>query len=669
MLDLHRFYSKIYLNSSSNISDVGTEQCLLPHFSEEALIKICDLAIVHLNKQPTLLTLEGDYTVVGDIHGNIHDLLRILKQNGSPGKTKYIFLGDYVDRGSYSVEVISLLLSLMIIFPKNVYLLRGNHEILSTNRIYGFYDEIIKNGYTITLYNKFNAVFDYMSLAAVLNNESLLLHGGIGPNVKTLSSISSIAKPVPLNDVVNEILWSDPEVKATNFAPNTLRGQGFFFGSAAARNFLMRNNLKRLIRGHQVETTGIGSFDDNRVLTVFSSSCYCGRINACAVIHIRNNRVISESYPPMRKPARMPSAPPPTIRNKITPKENIPQEQQTANANANTNTNTNANIKQQTTHQQQKQQNQTVSNKSNVHPAENIRQQQPEKVRVQPQSQREYMLQLQKQTDNLSVKSSGAAPARMGQAIHQRSTSDTSSFTAGRSVKFVQRENEPPLSPSIRPAARSSLAVMGKTKSQPLFETPKEETRTKPATNATASKLKNPMTTSSPYLLQDTNKRQPPTRTMSSPYLTKRPASPAQDQKPITTAQSSTQRPRSKSPLKQEKSFKNELKNPPNSNLQLTSQSAQRFTKSAVRIQSNSQMSAIPLKTTYSSQNRNTQQEIPISKTSRPFSSSSPRFNIDASSVTYSHASNPLSARRTLKSETSVPADAKTYTYTRTYVK
>lgn len=300
MFQVHDFYSRVFLNKNIDIEKVGTSSYPLPTFSEQLYMTICTLSIQHLKRQPTLINLTGNFVVVGDLHGNIHDLLRILRKNGSPSQTKYIFLGDYIDRGDYSLEVMTLLLTLMLMFPESVILLRGNHEVAEINKMYGFYAQIMKSKYSMNLYKKFNMVFDYLSLAAILNKETLLVHGGIGPNVQTLSAISSIKKPIELTEPVIEMLWSDPDMKTLTFSSST-RGQGCCFGISALRAFLMRCSLKRIIRGHQVEATGIGSFDDNRVITVFSSSCYCGRKNCSAIIHMENEKVITETYPPLKK--------------------------------------------------------------------------------------------------------------------------------------------------------------------------------------------------------------------------------------------------------------------------------------------------------------------------------------------------------------------------------
>lgn len=132
---------------------------------------------------------------VGDIHGQYGDLIKIFEKGGFPGDVNYLFLGDYVDRGKKSIECICLLLAYKIKHPENFFMLRGNHECASINRIYGFYDEC-KRKYNLKLWKIFSDVFNVMPVAALIGEKILCMHGGLSPELKNLQQITSIPRPI-----------------------------------------------------------------------------------------------------------------------------------------------------------------------------------------------------------------------------------------------------------------------------------------------------------------------------------------------------------------------------------------------------------------------------------------------------------------------------------------
>lgn len=136
-------------------------------------------------QQPILLELEAPLKICGDIHGQYTDLLRLFEYGGFPPEANYLFLGDYVDRGKQSLETICLLLAYKIKYPENFFLLRGNHECASINRIYGFYDEC-KRRYNIKLWKTFTDCFNCLPIAAIIDEKIFCCHGGLSPDLQVI---------------------------------------------------------------------------------------------------------------------------------------------------------------------------------------------------------------------------------------------------------------------------------------------------------------------------------------------------------------------------------------------------------------------------------------------------------------------------------------------------
>jgi protein phosphatase len=255
----------------------------------------------HFKRQPSVLDIDGEVTIIGDLHGNILDLLRILGAN-SPESNKLLFLGDYVDRGSFSIEVVTLLFSLVLNFPNHIYLLRGNHEFSMMNTLYGFSDEIQSVYKSASLYYFFQKAFCFLPLAAIVNQNILCLHEGIIPSFQTINQIRQLKRPIQdCTGVVSDIVWSDPDGYLQEFADSP-RGIGVVFGQQAARTFLSKNNLRMIIRGHECVTNGYETMFNSQIMTVFSSSNYLpDEINFCGYVKSRaQNRLESFRLPNIR---------------------------------------------------------------------------------------------------------------------------------------------------------------------------------------------------------------------------------------------------------------------------------------------------------------------------------------------------------------------------------
>lgn len=269
------------------VTSVNSETPINTRLSSKEIHDIIDLVIKTLEMEPTVLYLETDIHVVGDIHGNIVDLLRIFEKIGYPPEQKYLFLGDYVDRGNNSIEVITLLYCLKILYPKNIFLLRGNHETRNISSVYGFMNEVLRK-YNTNLYNHFITSFYNLSIAAIIGGSTLCLHGGISKQFHYLSDLEVLAKPteIPPDSIFSDIVWSDPLDIFSKFAPNT-RGSGTFFSERALRQFLNRNSLSYLIRSHEMCAEGINyPYEGTKAcITVFSNTNYCERMNSAAVLN------------------------------------------------------------------------------------------------------------------------------------------------------------------------------------------------------------------------------------------------------------------------------------------------------------------------------------------------------------------------------------------------
>ena len=240
-----------------------------------------------LLSQPIFLELESPITVCGDIHGQYPDLLKLFELGGFPPDKNYIFMGDYVDRGKQSIECICLLLCYKIKFDENFFILRGNHECGSINRIYGFFDEC-KRRYNVKLWKSFVDLFNYLPIAASIDDKIFIVHGGLSPELKTVDQIQKIMRPtdVPEEGLLCDILWSDPDENASGWGAND-RGVSVTFNEKVLKNFLEKNELDLLCRAHQVVEDGYEFFGNRSLVTVFSAPNYCGEFdNSGAIMEV-----------------------------------------------------------------------------------------------------------------------------------------------------------------------------------------------------------------------------------------------------------------------------------------------------------------------------------------------------------------------------------------------
>jgi len=251
------------------------------HLTESEIKGLCHKAKSIFLSQPPLLELEAPLKICGDIHGQYQDLLRLFEFGSKPPGANYLFLGDYVDRGKQSIETVCLLFAYKIKYPENFFLLRGNHECSTINRIYGFYDEC-KRRYNIRIWKTFNECFNYLPLAAIIDEKIFCCHGGLSPELANMDQVREISRPcdVPEKGLVCDLLWSDPDkdVRKGMWGQND-RGVSYTFGPKVVDSFLDKHCLDLICRAHQVVEDGYEFFANRKLVTLFSAPNYCGEFD------------------------------------------------------------------------------------------------------------------------------------------------------------------------------------------------------------------------------------------------------------------------------------------------------------------------------------------------------------------------------------------------------
>ncbi|KAG7664146.1 PPG1 [[Candida] subhashii] len=235
------------------------------------------------------MPLQSPISIVGDIHGQFHDLLEIFQIGGSPPSTNYLFLGDYVDRGYYSVETISLLIALKLRYPDRIFLIRGNHESRTITTNYGFYTEVLNkyNG-SADVWTYITDLFDYLPLGATIDGRIFTCHGGLSPSCQQLDQIRAVDRfrEIPHDGIMADLVWSDPDVEIMDFKLSP-RGAGYLFGLDVINKFCHDNELVQMIRAHQLCNEGYTSYWKGKCLTVWSAPNYCYRCgNRASVLEI-----------------------------------------------------------------------------------------------------------------------------------------------------------------------------------------------------------------------------------------------------------------------------------------------------------------------------------------------------------------------------------------------
>ena len=279
------------------------------------LCNICSEAEKRFKEDVVFLRLPGKAPtiIIGDLHGQIHDLQRILFDiKIDPIKNRYLFLGDLVDRGDWSIEVATIIFLMKILFPKNVFVLRGNHECPLVNNIYGFQQECCRtfsektaqgDVYGMVVWGCFNSSFQYLPLCALLQEKIFCTHGGISPHLDKLDDLDFIDRnslaTIPDDGIVCDLTWADPEENTsdTGYTDNE-RGCSVVFNSKVAKEFCEKFGLYFICRAHQMVDNGFEFFADKHLITVFSASNYCGDgENTGAVLCVLPEEPLSSTSP------------------------------------------------------------------------------------------------------------------------------------------------------------------------------------------------------------------------------------------------------------------------------------------------------------------------------------------------------------------------------------
>lgn len=261
------------------------------------LNELCGMAEAVLQQEPTVLKLKAPIKIFGDLHGQFGDLMRLFQEYGMPSTAgdityiDYLFLGDYVDRGAHSLETICLLLALKIEYPRSIHLLRGNHEAADINALFGFRMECVERmgEYGLFIWQRINQVFNWLPLAAHVENKILCMHGGIGRSINRIKQIEVLYRPLTMEQggvVLMDLLWSDPTTNdAVQGVRPSPRGPGLVtFGPDRVKDFCWVNNLQLIVRAHECVMDGFERFAQGHLITLFSATNYCGTANNAGAI-------------------------------------------------------------------------------------------------------------------------------------------------------------------------------------------------------------------------------------------------------------------------------------------------------------------------------------------------------------------------------------------------
>jgi len=252
--------------------------------------KLCEMAKEILQKEDNVKAVQAPVTVVGDVHGQFFDLLELFEIGGKPPCYNYLFLGDYVDRGYYSLDCVLLLVALKVRYPDRISLTRGNHECRQITQVYGFYDECLRVHGSANVWMHFTDLFDFLPLAALVDNCIFTPHGGLSPSLDRIEHVQKLDRfvEIPHEGPICDLMWSDPDDRyGWGISP---RGAGYTFGQDITETYNHENGVQFIVRAHQLIMEGFQWQHGDGVLTLFSAPNYCYRCgNQAAIMQLDEN--------------------------------------------------------------------------------------------------------------------------------------------------------------------------------------------------------------------------------------------------------------------------------------------------------------------------------------------------------------------------------------------
>lgn len=269
------------------LEDLKQAKCL----KEKDLKEMCSLVKEILIQESNVQAVSAPVIVCGDIHGQFYDLMELFRTGGDIPNSRYVFMGDYVDRGYHSVETLELLLCLKLRYPGHITLLRGNHESRQISFAYGFYEEIQRKYGNPNPWTYFTEIFDYLAIGAIIEGKIFCIHGGLSPSISSIDEIRVLNRrmEIPHDGPFCDLMWSDPDDIESWII--SCRGAGWIFGWKTVKEFNYLNNIDLICRAHQLVNEGFKFwFQDKNLVTVWSAPNYCYRCgNKASILKLNEN--------------------------------------------------------------------------------------------------------------------------------------------------------------------------------------------------------------------------------------------------------------------------------------------------------------------------------------------------------------------------------------------